>query len=815
MESIIRDLRFAVRSLVRAPGFTLVGVLTLALGIGATTTVFSVVYGVLFRPLPFPRADRLVQIVQVLDEGDGSGHRAGLSLGQFFNLQEHSTTLSAVGIFGPAPRTLTDVPVPARLNGAGVAPGLFEAVGAQPFRGRVLRPADNEPGAEPVVLLSYRAWRTHFGGREDIVGTRITLEDVPTRVVGIMPDAFTFPSLASETMSRNSAGEIEDAPEFWIPRRRFEPVRSSSDGFSIVQAHAVLKPGVSYERALAEVRSLIGPLPNGKVLPVELVNERVEMAQHTKPALVVFQLGIVLVLLIACVNVVNLLLTRAAGRRRELAVRMALGASRGRLVREGVAEAVVLSVVGGGLGCLLALALTSALRTLPPHIFPRLRDIHIDGIVLGFSLALSVATGLVVGLLSALRVARASVVRQLHAPAICNVSAVPGARLRPSSLLVVGEIAAAVVLLVGGGLLVNSFVRLVSADLGFDARNVVSFQVSLPKNRYPTSQSHQDFYRELSAALRALPDVQAVSAADYGVTGSPIGFYPLTIDGRLVATKESEISYRRVSPDYFKTLRIPVIEGREFRDGDWSPVATKVIVNRSFAQQHFPNASAIGHRIQWSEWKDLEVIGVVADSRERPDGEIPRAFYLPLETGGFGDRMAFMLRSSREPGPILTAARAVLGRVDQKLAAFDAASLEEVLAHSAASPRLYGLVSLWSALVALALAAIGLYGVLAYSVGSRTHEFGIRIALGAEARSIRWQVLRQGLALTLVGLAIGLAGSYASVQALTSLLFGVTARDMTTFSVAAVVLVATAVIACLVPSIRATRVDPVVALRAE
>ena len=616
-------------------------------------------------------------------------------------------------------------------------------------------------------------------------------------------------------MSRNSAGELEDAPEFWIPHRRFEAARPSGGGFSMVQAHAVLKPGVTHERALAEVRSLLGPLPNGKVLPLELVNERVEMGQRTRSVLLIFQLGIVLVLLIACVNVVNLLLSRAAGRRRELAVRMALGASRGRLVREGIAEAIVLSIAGGALGCLLAYGLTSALRTLPPHIFPRLRDIHIDGIVLAFSLALSVATGLIVGLFSALRVARAGIRAQLHAPAWYAISAVPGTRLRPSSLLVVGEIAAAVVLLIGGGLLVNSFVRLVSVELGFDARDVVSFQVALPKNRYPTSQSHQDFYLTLSDALRGLPDVQAVSAADYSVTSSPVGFYPLTIDGRLVATEKSEINFRRASPDYFKTLRIPVIEGREFRDDDWTPTANKVVVSQSFARQHFPNATAIGHRIQWSEWKELEVIGVVADSRERPDGDIQRTFYLPLETGGFGNSLVVLMRSPREPSSVLTAARNVLGRIDSQLAQYDAASLEEVMDHSAASPRLYSLVSLWCALVALALAAIGLYGVLAHSVGSRTHEFGIRIALGAGTHMVRWQVLRQGLVLTAIGLTVGLAGSYASVQALRSLLFGITPHDMTTFVVAAVLLTATTVLACLVPSIRATRVDPVVALRAE
>jgi predicted permease len=425
------------------------------------------------------------------------------------------------------------------------------------------------------------------------------------------------------------------------------------------------------------------------------------------------------------------------------------------------------------------------------------------------------ATGLIVGLLSALRVARASLASQLRPQSPYSL-AVPGTRLRPSSLLVVAEIAAAVVLLTGGGLLVNSFVRLVSVDLGYDPRNVVSLQVSLPKNRYGSSQAHVQFYRDAASALRALPGVDAVAAADYEVTGSPIGFYALTIDGKPVGSAEHDINYRRASPEYFKTLRMPVVEGREFRDDDWSPIARKVIVNEAFARRHFPGSTAIGHRIHWSEWKDLEIIGVVADSKERPDGEIRRTFYLPFDTGGFGETsMVLLLRSTREPAAVLTAARAVLARIDSQLAPYNAASLEEVMAHSAASPRLYGFVSLWCAIVALALAAIGLYGVLSYSVGSRTHEFGIRIALGAEAGAVRWQVLRQGLLLTAIGLAIGLAGSYASAQTLTSLLFGITPRDLTTFAVAAALLTMSAVAACLVPSIRATRVDPVVALRAE
>jgi hypothetical protein len=289
----------------------------------------------------------------------------------------------------------------------------------------------------------------------------------------------------------------------------------------------------------------------------------------------------------------------------------------------------------------------------------------------------------------------------------------------------------------------------------------------------------------------------------------------LSIDGKRVTTKDAEIRFRRVSPDFFRTLRMPLVEGREFRDDDWTPVATKVIVNRAFAQTHFPNASPVGHRLQWMEWKDLEIIGVVWDARERPDGEIQRAFYLPIDAGGFFGNLVLLMRSNRDTTDLLTAARGVLAQVDPQVAAYDAASLEEVLKHSAASPRLYGFVAFGCALLALVLSAIGLYGVLAYSVGSRTHEFGIRIALGAEAAAVRWQVLRHGLMLSFVGLMLGLAGGYVAAQTISSLLFGVTAGDLTTFAVAAALLIVTAMIACLVPSIRATRVDPVVALRAE
>jgi putative ABC transport system permease protein len=738
-----------------------------------------------------------------------------LTFEQFLNLQEHSTRLQGVGIFGAhAPRTLTGIPIPARLNGAGFSAELFDGLGVEPLLGRTLRREDSDPGADPVVVLSEGTWQAYFGRNDRIIDTRIILDEVPTRVVGVMPSAFTFPSLATGSMNRNSAGEFEDAPEFWIPGGRFARLGKTA-GFSIFQAHALLKPDVSYEQALAEVRSLIGPLPDNRVVPVELVNARTEMARDTSRPLAIFQLGVLLVLLIACVNVVNLLLTRAASRRRELAVRMALGASRARIIREGTAEAMVLSMLGGSLGCLLAYGLVAALQTLPPHVFPRIREIHVDGTVLIFGLGVSTFTGFSVGLLSALRVASRSVISQLRPIALYASTAPAGTRLRPSNLLVVAEIAATVVLLTAGGLLVNSFVRLVTVDLGYDPRDVVSLQVSLPKARYGTAEAHERLYRAVSTQLRGLSGVGGVAATNSSVLYSAeLSFDPLTIDGSRTITR-SEIGVRRVSPDFFRTLRIPLVEGREFDDTDWSSAATMIIVSQAFARAHFPNTSAIGHRIDWNDRKNLEIVGVVGDTRQRPRDDSRDTFYLPLAEAGALTNMVLLVRSSRETSEVIAAARSIVARIDPLIAPYDAAGLEDILQHASASPRLYSLVALGCAMLALALSAIGLYGVLAYSVSSRTHEFGVRIALGANAVAVRWHVLRHGLVLSAAGLAPGLAGGSAASQAMSSLLFGVTPGDVTTFAVAASLLLTTAAAACLVPSIRATRVDPIVALRAE
>jgi putative ABC transport system permease protein len=804
------DLRLAARSLRHNPGFAATAIVILALGIGTTTSVFSVVYGVIFRPLPFPAADRLVQIVQTLElkAGDAAAEpaRIGLSPDQFVQLREHSGTLAAVGSYAHASRTLTDIPTAALLNGASVAPSLFAGLGVRPFLGRTFADEDGDEGAETVVILSHRVWVTYFGRDESVIDTRATLDDERVRVIGVMPDGFGFPSLASASGSRNSAGELEDAPEFWLPARHFTRP-GSSQGFSTFMAFALIRDGVSVERATAEVRSLLPPLPDGRRLPVQLVSARHEIGRRVSSALTVFQLSVALVLLVACVNVTNLLLARAAHRHRELAIRVALGASRLRITRDALAESLLLAIAGGVVGVALTYVMISAAHTLPPHVLPRLRDIRVDGPVLGFGLALSLATGLAVGLWSAFR---AGSRRGLDRPVLSGHDASTSPRLRPSGLLVIVEIATAVVLLAGAGLLANSFTRLMRVDHGIDPTGVATFSVTLPPARYPTTASQEHFYRELSASLQAVPGTDAVAARG----SMAIQYSPLTIDAQ--QPQRADITVRHVTPGYFRALGIASHGGRDFRDDDRSATASTAIVSESFARRYFGAASPVGRHLGFSRWSSLEIVGVVADANApRENADLPPALYLPLDDEAGLRRPVVMVRTSSSPAAILQAARSAVGRIDPLLAVYDGASLEQLVTYANASARLYSLVSLFFAVTALMLAALGLYGLLSYSVGSRTRELGIRTALGAAPAALLAGVIRQGLAIAGTGIVFGLAGALMTGRFLETLLFGITPHDPVTLGLVVSILVPIVVVACYVPARRATRVDPVVALRAE
>ena len=796
------DLRIASRRLSRTPGFAIAAILTLALGIGATTTVFGIVYGVLIRPLPFPNGDRLVRIVQTIDINGAPG-RAGLSPDQFANLQERSTTLEAIGTWARADRTLTGVGTPVRMNGAAVAVPLLNGIGIAPALGRVFEDGDSRPGADPVVLLSERTWRRYFGADLAILDRRIMLGGVATRVVGVLPADFAFPSLASASHSRDSVGQLTERPEFWIPAHPFSRTGPSA-GFSLLQAYGVLHRGVPRARAESEIRAVAGRLPDGREVPISLAGAREEIGLPARQVLLTFQVGVTLILLIAAVNVANLLLTRAAGRRQEIAVRLALGAGRSGVVRDGLAESLILSVVGGLLGCALAYGLTASLQMVPSHVLPRLRDIRVDGTVVLFACGLSLVTGLAVGLLATLRAGRGDPSPWLRTRGQAIIAS--HRHLRPSSVLVTVQIATALLLLTASGLLVNSFVRLTGVELGYQPDNVLTFQVELPRRGYDTTEARARVFDGLERSLLSVTGVESVAAE--GPDG--VGFDALVIDGEPMGRVVAR--FRAVTPRYFQTLRLPVRQGRAFLRSE----AAGVIVNEAFVRRVFGDGTALGRRVEWGKrFVPSEIVGVVANSRQTFDGAEEPLIYIPSAAADGIAALTMFVRAASGSDAIMRAARGTIARLDPELAAYNTAWLDDTLALETAAAKFRSLLAVACAMVALSLAAVGLFGVLSYSVTARKHEIGLRVALGATGRRVLLGVLGHGLLLTAIGIMLGLVASYSATKALSGMLFAVDPRDAATFGTTAIVLLGVATAACYLPARRATRIDPAVALRAE
>ena len=566
---LFQDVRLAFRGIRRNPGFAVVVVLTLALGIGATTTIFSIVYALLIKPLPFPRADRLVRIVQVLPPRPGAAAaeptRAGLTSDQMLALNEHSTTLAHVGRYTTTAVNVTGIPVPIRLSGASVSPGLFSGLGVRPFAGRLFSQQDADTGADPVVILSHATWQRYFGGDPSVVGRRLVLNSAGTRVIGIMPEGFGFPSLASPTMSRNSTGVLSEVPEFWTPLAML-PDERRGVGYTLFPAFALLRSNATLNQAAAETSGLLPAFPTGERPEVEIVSAKDEMTRPVGRALTLFEAGVALILLIACVNVMNLLLSRAAHRRRELTIRRALGARIASLVRTAMTESVILSLLGGAIGVGAAYALVEVLQTFPPHVLPRLSEVRVDAVVAIFAVVLSVATGIGVALFSALAGPRPRSESALRITATGADSA--GGHRGPMRSLVVAEVAIAIVLLTGSGLLLNSFVRLISLDPGMAPDGVLSFRLTLPTDRYPTPAAQELLYTQLAERVRALPTVESVAAANFDMQGMPIMFGSLKVDGVPAGGNETELNFRRVTPTFFRSLRISLRAGRDFSSAD-------------------------------------------------------------------------------------------------------------------------------------------------------------------------------------------------------------------------------------------------------
>lgn len=808
LDDLRRDLAYAWRSLSRTPGFAVASALTLGVGLGAVTCVSSVVYGVLFRPLPFAHADRLVRIVQIMRD-NGAETRLGLRPEQVASWSVNSRFLSAIGYYRPEAGTLTGVPTPVRLAGATITPALFRATADAPVEGRLLDDVDALPGNTHVVVLSHRTWVNCFSANPSLIERAISLNYQTYRVVGVMPDGFDFPSVASPGVT-DSTGALADSPEFWIPLQQdTNTAISDSGGFTVLgDTFGLLRPGATIEQATTEANTLL-PLQPSRRLPIELTNPRVEQARATRPLLLLFEGAVALVLLIACANVTNLLLARAAYRQRELAIRLSLGAGRGRLARQAAAEGLLLGAAGAAVGMAAAVGGVAWFRTLPPYLLPRMHEVHVDGATFGLALLGALAAGVAVSLAAAGWTSRREVAVSLRN----GPSGIATATRAPLRVLVVLEVGAGVVLFAGAALLLSSLVHLTSINPGFDARRVFSFQVTLPPGKYDGARTSV-FLRELTTEVSALPQVARVTAGDARLdTGMGVAAPP-SIDGRRAS---GSVRYRTAPAGFFETLEIPIRTGRSFIGADESASPRVAIVNETLARRYWRDENPLGRHISLLSWKNLEVVGVVGDTRAgRPNARQYADLFIPTDPAHSPwSTPTLFLRTSGDAPQLGRQVRAIVARLDPTLVVYRDGLLETAIQRTYADANAYSISSTTFAFLALALAAIGLYGVLAFSVGARTREIGVRVAIGANRRRIVWMVLHDALATVVVGIAAGLTAAWYLSRLLQNWLYGVTPHDPAILAAVTALFLAVGALAAYVPSRRATRVDPVVALRTD
>jgi putative ABC transport system permease protein len=812
VETLIQDVRYGLRQLRRNPGFTAVAVITLALGIGANTAIFSVVNAVLLRPLPFQDSAHLVTIWEA-DERDASTIGGPASYPDFFDWEAHNEVFGQMASFRTHSFTLARTGQPIHLSGAIVSANLFSLLGVKPSLGRGFLPRENEPGGNDAVILSHRLWQTQFGSDSGVLGHTIRLNDHSFAIIGVMPAGFEFPVQAEPaklwvTMAVDAVGAPGNSP---LTAQRgshsLEVIGRLRKHVSIAQAQAALDtvarrlekqyPGSNYHRGA-----------------VKLVPEFQQILGNARALLLVLVGAVGIVLLIACVNVGNLMLARAMTRRKEIAVRAALGAGRVRIIRQLLTESILLSAIAGGLGGPLAFMATKLFVSLSPGDIPRLNQTGVDSHVLGFTLLVSFVTGVLFGLVPVIGASRPDLHESLKEGDRGLAHAMLGERTRRS--LVIAEVALAVVLLVGAGLLTQSLFGLLEVNPGFDPGKTLTFSLSLPDASYPSAKQVA-FFSSLLPRIDALPGVTSVAAiSPLPLSGDSRGAN-FEIEGQPLTIKEKpNANLRVITPDYFRTMRIPLLRGRVFSPEDRAKSRLVIIINETLARRFFGNENPIGQRIEVPLNGIMrDVVGVVGDVKhESLATESGPEVYLPYAqwTSSY---MTVVVRTENNPRGIINATRKQVTLLDRDLPAFDVRTLDQYVTQSVAQPRFSALLLSSFGILSLFLTAIGLYGVIGYTVAQRTHEIGIRMALGARKNDVFRMVIGQGLKLALLGLAIGITGALALTRFLSSLLYGVKPTDPLTFAVVSVILIAVALLACYIPARRAAKVDPMVALRHE
>jgi putative ABC transport system permease protein len=812
---LLQDLRYGARMLLKSPGFTLIAVVTLALGIGANTAIFNLVSSILLRQLPFRRPEQLVRV----DSRRLASGKYPFTLPDFIDYRDQNQSLSGIAAYTPWSANLTDQGEPEQFQGLRISANAFELLGVEAVAGRVLAPGDDAPGQQHVAVLSYGLWRRRFGADPQLVGKKLTLNGASYTVVGVLPPQFFFPPPI-----REAELAVPLAPDA-------DPLRGVRTSTNFLRALGRLKPGVTREQAEADLTAVAQrlrqqyPDANRQKLGVTLSPFHEEVVGSFRLMLWVLLGAVGMVLLITCVNLANLTLARATGRRREMAIRAALGATRRRLVRQLATESLLLALFGAGLGLLLAFYGIGLLLALSPEILPRAGEVSIDFRVLGFTLALSLLAGALFGLTPAWQATRISLNEELKGS---GRGASGGERQnRARSLLVVSEIALSVVLLVGAGLLIKSFLRLQAVNPGFEAENALAIRLSLPKAQYSNRAAVTAFYEKLRPRLESLPGVEAVGFVSALPLSGTLFSIPFTIEGRATSPDEAHrADYRAVDAGYFHALKIPLIAGREFNERDAAETPPVALISQNLARRHWPQGSPLGARLRINDNnqgpRPVEVVGVVGDVKHLSlDGEPAPHIYLPVHqthedgVAWLTNTQYWMLRTTVDPLTLSAAARREIQAVDRKAPASNIRTMEQYLAASVA-PRRFNLrlLSIFAA-AALILAATGLYGVISHGVAQRKRELGIRIALGARPGDVLKLVTREGMALAIIGVALGLMAALALTRVMKGLLFGVSATDPLTFMVIALLLMFVALLACYIPARRATKVDPLIALKSE
>jgi putative ABC transport system permease protein len=801
------DIKYTLRSIGKKPLFYSIVILTLALGIGANAAIFTVVNAVLLRPLPYPAPDRLM-MVWTYNPRQGFDKDVA-TYPNFEDWRRGSRSFERMSAYSGASLTLTGNGDPVQLRGARVTPEFFETMGVAPIHGHAFTQANGQAGGERVVVLAHRLWMHRFGADPGIVGRPIVLNGVSYEVVGVMPERFAHPADA----------------EYWVP---LAPVGGYRDLFTARGSYWLtvigrLRPQITREAAQGEMDAIAAALekayPSNAGVGIRLVPLHEEVVGDVRWPLLILAGAVSLVLLIACANVANLLLTRAASRHREIAIRAALGAGRGRLLRQLLTESVVLALAGGSVGLLLAQWTTDALRSLAPAALPRLSDVGIDVYVLGYAAVASLITSLLFGVIPALH-ASGGQSAALKEGGRSGSEGPMGHRVR--SLLAVGELAIALMLLVGAGLLIRSFIALNNQDPGFATRGVLTLQLQLPSARYQEPARVAAFYDQLLERLSALPGVQATAAGTSLLLSRLPQSASINIEGRPAPPPEVPnipVPYDSVTPEFFSTLQIPLRRGRLFTRGD-SPESLQVaIVNESFVRRFFPAEDPLGRRVTFNDprpdarWQTI--VGVVADTKRGGfDREAWAEIYFPMRQVP-DSRALVLLRTDGDPASLVSAAQAAGWSIDRDQAVGAIRTVPELFAQREANRRFTTLLLGMFAALALVLAIIGIYGVIAYSTAQRTQEIGIRMALGADRASVGRMVLASGLRIAAAGLTVGVLGALALTRVLSGLLFGVGERDPVTFVVVPAALLLVSLAGCWIPARRAMRVDPVVALRGE